>query len=292
METLKINNHVENNIADTLYITLFMRARESKRKNNTFNDPTACYLVSRLDYDFTKYSNAPKSSIGCIIRANYFDKITVDFIKKNKNPIIINLGCGLDSRFQRVNKFVNGKAIFYEIDLPEVIALRKQLIPESKNDIYISGSIFETDWMDNLKSKHPEGQFLFAIEGVIMYFEKTKIKQAFINIAERFSNSEIACDIISSWLVKNSHRHDTIKNAKAQFVMSCDNESEFEKWHPNISVINSKRYADFKEMKRIGFLKFTIMKAIPAFRNSSKLVRLSINSNIKNHFYGTSSFTS
>jgi len=274
---MKIKNDIKNKISDTLYITLLMKANESKRPNPIINDPVACKLVKQIDYDFQKYAKASGSALGCAIRSNYFDEIAKNFIQKNENPIVINLGCGLDSRFQRIGKNITDKAIFYELDLEEVIDLRRKLIPESKNDICVVGSLLETDWMEYLKENHQNANFLFIIEGVIMYFEKNKIKNTFINLSNRFNNSQIACDVVSTWMVKNSDKHDTIKNASAKFVMGCDNDDEFEQWHPKLNMKNSKHYCDFKAWKRIGFMKYWIMKLIPKFKYSSRLLLYSIN---------------
>lgn len=67
-------------------------------------------------------------------------------------PVVVNVGCGLDTRFQRIG---GGKAVFYDMDLPEVIALRRELIPEQPGNAYIAASLLETGWMDDLLRDTP-----------------------------------------------------------------------------------------------------------------------------------------
>lgn len=276
MKNQKVKNTIEDKIADTLFIPLLMRANESDRKNPIIKDPIAKELVNTIDYDFGKYTKAARSSVGCAIRGNYFDKIAKEFIRKNPDGIVVNVGCGLDARYQRLSRDTHINSPFYEMDIPEVMHFRTKLIASSTNDIYISGSILETEWMDTLKEKHPKAKFLFIIEGVLMYFDKAQVREALINISDRFKGSEIACDMLSPWMVKNSHRHDTIKKADANFAMGIENANEFEEWHNNLKLIESKHYSDFKESKRMGLLMHTFMTLVPKFRKAGYLLHYRI----------------
>ena len=155
-------------VAETLLIPLYMRAQESRRKDAILRDEMAEYLVENIEYDYTRFDGAKMSEIGCVVRGRYFDDAVRRFIVSHKNPIVVNVGCGLDTRYQRIGK--QEQALFYEMDLPEVIELRKTLIPEPERDKYIAGSLLEKKWIDELRTKHPEGNFIFVIEGVLMYF--------------------------------------------------------------------------------------------------------------------------
>ena len=85
-----------------------------------------------------------------------------DLLRTHSHPVVVNVGCGLDTRFQRIG---SQKAVFYDLDLPEVIALRRELIPEQPDNVYIEASLLETDWMDDLRRKHPDAEFIFIVEG-------------------------------------------------------------------------------------------------------------------------------
>jgi O-methyltransferase involved in polyketide biosynthesis len=213
-------------------------------------------LMNKIDYDFSKYKNAVRSSVGVAIRVKYFDELTADFIQKHKNPIVVNVGCGLDTRYKRLGPEITGNAVFYELDIPEAIELRERFLHESENDIYLKGSIFETDWMDELKDKHPQAPFLFVAEGVLMYFEKERVKRVFVNLSERFSTSQILFDVTSSWMCKNSHRHDSVKHTNAPFKLALDDDKEIEDWAKNLKLESVRHFGDFKEWKRCGFMTY------------------------------------
>lgn len=143
-------------VAETLLIPLYMRAKESRRDNPILNDKTAERLAVSLEYDYSQFDGAKLSEVGCVVRGWYFDRAVRRFIETQPNPVVVNVGCGLDTRFQRIG---DRKAVFYDMDLPEVIALRRQLIPEQPGNIYIAASLLETDWMDDLLRKHPDSKY-------------------------------------------------------------------------------------------------------------------------------------
>ena len=167
----KIKPGIKDNIAETLFIPLLSRAYESRRKDAIVKDLMACELVEKIDYDFAKFGKISMSTAGTAIRLRRYDRLVRWFIDRtaDEEPVIVLIGCGLDTRYQRVPN--RERATFYELDLPEVIELREKLFPISKNDINIKGSMLDTDWMEMLKEKHPHSRFLFLAEGVMMYFE-------------------------------------------------------------------------------------------------------------------------
>ena len=259
MKHAKIQYNTKDNIADTLYIPLLMKRNESNRRKPFFRDPFACEMVNKIDYNFSKYKKALRSSVGVAVRAKYFDEVTANFIQKHKNPIVVIIGCGLDARYQRLGKEITGKAIFYELDLPEVIELREKLLPIFENDIYLKYSMFETGWMDKLNDKHPQAAFLFVVEGVFIYFKKEQVKNVFVNLSKRFSTSKILFDVRSSWLCKHSPVHDP-EITKSPFKLALDDDKEIENWAKNLKLESVQHYGDFKEWKRSGFIKYWLIR--------------------------------
>ena len=190
-------------VAETLLIPLYMRAKESRRKDAILRDLQAEQLVESIEYDYSKFDGAKLSAIGCVVRGLYFDNTIRHFIATRKNPIIVNVGCGLDTRYQRIEE--HDKAIFYEMDLPEVIDLRRDLLPEPAGDHYIAGSLLETQWMDDLRKKHPEGEFIIVIEGVLMYFYEKQVRQLLTRLADRFSGGEVWFDVCGPMMANSKY---------------------------------------------------------------------------------------
>lgn len=230
----KISPELSDKVAETLMITLAMKCRETSHKKSIFQDPKSCEMVGKLDYDFSKFRGGIFSAAGVVLRAKDFDKICQCFIIKHRNPVVVILGCGLDTRYHRIAERRN--AIFYELDLPEVIDLRKKLLPAEKNQHYIPQSMFETAWISDLKMRHPNGEFLFLVEGVLMYFPENDVKKFLQNLSESFIGAQIYMDVITKFVVRNTKNHDTVSKTKAKFQWGCDNLQEIEAWSNRIKL--------------------------------------------------------
>ena len=253
----------KNDIAETLLIPLYMRAKESRRgKEAIVIDPIAQNLVKKIEYDYSKFDNAKMSEIGCAIRCWFFDKKVRDFVMTHINPVIVNVGCGLDARCQRTVEGDKNMS-FYSLDLPDTIKLREQYIPACVNERYIASSMFETTWMDEIKETHPTGSFLFVIEGVVMYFEEQQLKSFFDNLCEKFHGAEIWFDAMGSLGVKNQKKHDSIKKVEATFKSSIDDGHTLEVWNPNLKLIDQISPGRFFRSRQTFMMR--LMSLIPQF---------------------------
>ncbi|MBU4190985.1 MAG: class I SAM-dependent methyltransferase, partial [Proteobacteria bacterium] len=97
-----ITTNITDAVADTLFIPLYMRCLETGRPDAIISDPDACRIVGSLDYDFSKYDKATRSQVGVCLRVKHFDGITRRFIDAHDDPVIVSIGCGLDSRANRL----------------------------------------------------------------------------------------------------------------------------------------------------------------------------------------------
>lgn len=263
--------NIADNVSDTLFIPLYMRSLETRRADGIINDPLACELVDRIDYDFSKYEQVPKNQLGTAIRIQRFDRAVSEFVDAHDNPVVIEVGVGLDTRFQRVYK---GKGVFYELDLPEVMDVRKQLLPESENNRYIAGSMFDRSWIDEIKGNHPDAQFIVVAEGVFMYFEEEQIRPLIVRIAESFGPGELHFDVTSPWGAKNSHRHEAVKKTNAVFKWGVRDDRDIEQWVPNLQYLGSTNYFSFNK-KRWGMVG-VLSRVLPLLRNAFRMAHYEI----------------
>ena len=133
MDTKKIGL---SGVQETLLLPLWGRAVETKKGNPLLVDHEAVRIIESIDYDFSQIEKKinPLSRLSWVSRSIYFDKKICDFLRDNPNATIINIGCGLDTTYERVN---NGKAHWYELDFPNVINTRKQLVSETPNRTFL-----------------------------------------------------------------------------------------------------------------------------------------------------------
>lgn len=241
---MKQKHEFKNVVAETLLIPLYMRAKESRRgKDAILQDAMAEELVESIDYDYGKFDSARLSEVGCVVRGWYFDNAIRRFMAAHERPVVVNVGCGLDTRYQRIGD--DGKTVFYELDLPEVIELRRELIPEPANDHYIPGSLLETDWMDELLKRHSGGEFIFVIEGVLMYFYEKQVKMMVRNIAERFSGGELWFDVCGTMMTKHGVKPDSLKGHEAQIRSGIVDGHEVERWEPCLVLLDQANYMKY-----------------------------------------------
>ncbi len=258
---------ITDNVSDTLFIPLYMRSLETRRSAPVISDPLACELVECIDYDFTKYEKSSRSQLGTAIRIRCFDQAISDFVAAHDDPVVVSLGAGLDTRFQRVHK---GKGVFYELDLPEVIEFRRQLIPESEKNPYIAMSMFDTAWIGEIRERHPDASFILVAEGVFMYFDEAQIKPLIVEIAEGFGQGGLHFDVSSPWAVRNSHRHDTVKKSKAVFKWGLEDDREIQNWSQNLRYTGTTRYFEHEKW-RWGMMG-VMGRVLPPLKNAFRML--------------------
>ena len=127
----------------TLLFPLIARARETEKKNPILYDTYARDIVSRIDCDFSKFEallSDENHRLGMVIRAYNFDNTIREFIEQNRNAVVINIGAGLGTTFQRVD---NGELMWFNIELPDVASLRQRVIPDPEREVTIAKSVFD-----------------------------------------------------------------------------------------------------------------------------------------------------
>lgn len=228
------------NVSETSLLPLWARAMESMRPDALFKDDKALEMVRALDYDFSRFKKAWMSQLGIAVRTELFDKIVKDYLKIHPNGTVINLGAGFDSRYHRLN---NGKVNWYDIDLPNVITLKKHLLKENKSYHLISRSILDFKWIDEVAIK--QAPPLIIAEGLLMYFSEEQIKEVMNQLVTAFPKAKMALELIPQGAMGNSQFHEAIGWMKATFRWTTDNLSTFERWNSHIKVNNEWCILDY-----------------------------------------------
>lgn len=255
-------------VAATSFVTLYCHAIESQSKDPILDDPKAVEIThelnkilsgskNRLDKDLVKGKLKKEMVTHIAIRAKQYDRYVFDFLENSPDGVVVNIGCGLDSRFMRVD---NGRVMFYDLDLPEVIDIKKQFFEENERYHFISLSVLDHDWM-LIVTKH-EGPFLFMAEGVFMYLHREDVQSLILKLQSKFSGSELVCEVFNSiWLKKPLKKIMDFKMQKelhlgkdATFHFGIRNSKEIEEWHDGIELLDDWSYFDSDE-KKLGLIK-------------------------------------
>jgi O-methyltransferase involved in polyketide biosynthesis len=184
-------------VTESLLITLYIRAMESQRPDALIEDKKAEALVRQLSYDFGRIRLLHLSEVNklvIVLRCRQFDCYAKDFLASHPSAVVVHIGCGLDTRFERVD---NGQVEWYDLDLPEVIEQRRQWIDGEKDRYHLLGcSVLEDTWLDTV-SGYSERPFLFLAEGVFMYFKEAQVKWLVPTLRDHFPGAHLVFDAYS-----------------------------------------------------------------------------------------------
>ena len=189
-------------VPETLLIPLYVRAMESQRPDAMMKDEKAVALVMQKSFDFTGVRQIPMNealNVMRIMQAREMDRYARDFLSRHPDAVVVHIGCGLDSRFERTcsEQADNGQVEWYDLDLPEIIELRRRFIGDEKERYHLLGcSIFEDAWLEAV-SVYRQRPFLFLAEGVFVYFEEAQVKSLVLALLNRFPGSEMVFDVFS-----------------------------------------------------------------------------------------------
>jgi len=224
-------------VSETLLGPLWGRAKLSRERNPVLNDIKAIELVEQIDYDFSTIDHKipPEVDLLIVARAKQFDDKIRSYIAEHPRASVINIGAGLDTTFYRVD---NGAIQWYNLDLPTVIEIRQQLIPDSHRTACIAKSLFDPNWCKDIK--HTEDGVFMVVGGVLVYYEESQVKQFFSLLADNFPSGEIVFDAPS--------RKIRVVGLSAEFKWALRDANKITKWDKRIKVLD--QFPLFKNIPR------------------------------------------
>lgn len=243
-----------NDVPETLLITLYSRAIESQRPDALFIDEKAVSVVNRINYDFSRIKLQSHDQVAIIFRLKTFDRMAQSFLQRYPDSVVIHIGCGLDTRFERID---NGRVIWYDLDLPEVISLRKLLFTdENARNKMVAGSVFSDAWIDLVK-QHGHRSYLFLAEGVFPYFMEDQLKHLFARLEQHFPGCEIVFDAARPFLVWADNLHLLFAGLKARLHWGLNHAADLENWSAAYKLLEDWYYFDQSE-PRLGNIQWLL----------------------------------
>jgi O-methyltransferase involved in polyketide biosynthesis len=234
-------------VQETMLLPVWGRAVETQKEHPLLVDATAKRIVDAIGYDFSLIEKNidPLTRAAWIARSIYFDHEIQAFLTECPEGTILNVGCGLDTTYDRVN---NGKATWYELDFPDVIDLRRKFIDENEHRAFIPESVFGKDWPLKIRNKQ---RVLVMMAGVVYYFDEAGVKSLFKVFARLFGKTDLIFDYCSRKGLEITNKSVLAKggmNKNACLKWSVENIHELESWDPSIKVL--KNMAMFEEHKK------------------------------------------
>ncbi len=234
----------ENTVQETLVIPLFGRLVCSERFPELFSDPEAKRICDSLDCDFAakrKKMESPAGLFGAmeVAQRQYDLRCEVEaYLEGHPDAAVVNLGCGLDDTFRKCD---NGRCRGYNIDFPDVIRVRNELLPAGEWETNLACDLGDCTWMDQIDAA--KGAVFYAA-GVFYYFKTEDVKNLFSAMAKRFPGAVLAFDSCNERGAKLM-RKTWLKEAGITDVsafFSLEDEAELRKWSDDFSSVTAKSY--------------------------------------------------
>jgi O-methyltransferase involved in polyketide biosynthesis len=148
----------------TMLATLHAKALDADRPDSVLHDTWAREIVGRLDYDWSRTSMTPRNAPSVSMRSAHFDRWTLQFLAVHPRATVVHLGCGLDSRYLRLDPGPDVE--WYDVDYPDVAELRRKLLPSREHNHVVAASVTETGYLKDVPDDRPT---LALGEGLTMY---------------------------------------------------------------------------------------------------------------------------
>ena len=232
--------HIEKNtVQETLVIPLYGRRMCSELFPQLFRDETAIRLLDQIDYDFSTLAQKSQSTVQqfgfleVAMRQNDLAWEVRDYLKKHPKAAVVNLGCGLDDTGRNCD---NGRCKLYNLDFPDVIAVRDALLPAGEREENIPCDLNDYSWFDRIDAS--EGAVFFAA-GVFYYFLTEQFQTLVQAMAQAFPGGRLVFDAAGKaavkMMLKTWIRDAEIQDVGAYFSVS-DARRELSPWAPGLQV--------------------------------------------------------
>lgn len=272
MKKIKIE---KNTVQETLIVPLYGRKMCSKKFPELYTDVYAEKLCDRLDYDFSKLEKKNNSflyefgSLEAAMRQLDIIWEIKEYLKRNPKATIVNLGCGLDETGKACD---NGLCHIVNIDFPDVISIRKQLIFEQEREKNIACDLKNCLWMDKVDGSN--GVIFFAA-GVFHYFKRNEVRTLVLELSKRYTGGCLVFDTVGKFGLKLMMSK-VLKNMgidDVEGLFYVNNPQKELNWSEKIKLTSKGYMLGYYDMKSPNIHFFHHLLA----RISDKMMKMSIN---------------
>ncbi|MBN2146157.1 MAG: class I SAM-dependent methyltransferase [Anaerolineales bacterium] len=270
----------------TALLTLYGRALESSSQDPILVDEQAERIVRQIDDQIAGTQDHllrmlynrkidPRLIVHIALRAQKYDQYARNFLSRYPDGVIVSLGCGMDTRFQRID---DGRMHFFDLDLPAMIRFKRGFLQETDRYQMIAASVLETGWMDQVAAARKGSPVLFIAEGLFMYLKPDQVRQLVVTMQTFFPGSEMVCEVVNQrWIrgvlgkIAAGKMQSRLKLGKGtEYCFGIASPDEMEAWSKGIHFIDRWSYFDSNHPK-MGWLR--IFRRVKLFTDLQYTVR-------------------
>jgi O-methyltransferase involved in polyketide biosynthesis len=217
----------------TLLATLYLRAWEARGPRPILGDTHAAAALDRIRFDEAELRRRTRPEVNqylVALRARMLDEWSAAFLARHPDAVVLHAGCGLDSRGLRLDP--PAPALWIDLDLPEVMAVRRRVYPERERHLAIAASVTATDWWARVPAERP---LLVVAEGLLMYLPEPDVRRLAVAIADRAApGGELVFDGVAPWLARlGPATHWGLRDGR-----------EVERWDPRLRCVERRPVGD------------------------------------------------
>ena len=244
---------------ETMLMTLSGRAVQSAWKNPILRDPWAEEAMRHIHYDMSKTLKGVSSwgmwkDIGCTIiatRAATFDMLTNRYLADHPDATVLHVGCGMDSRVFRIDPPASVQ--WFDVDYPDVIDLRRQLLPEreaaSAGQYHLVGApLNDLRWLDEVPRDRPA---LLIAEGALMYVSEADVKALLNTVVAHFPGGQMIFDVVHPVILKQVGSN--VGGTGATYKWGLDDPQDIKQLEPKLELIK-----EFRPSEQVAFSRFPL----------------------------------
>lgn len=257
---------------ETMLATLYGKALDSRSPNSILRDHDADKVVQRIDYDFGKTGIRATTAAGVALRAKQLDDWTAEFLAEHRQATVLHLGCGLDTRVQRLAP--SSSVRWFDVDYPEVLDVRRRLLPPPPGDYrMVAASVTDEAWLDAVPADRPT---VAVFEGLTMYLHKEDGKRLIQRITGRFPSGQLLFDCYGTLGIRLQKLVPAVRNAGAHLYWGIDDPHEIEGWHDGLVCLDALRSVDMPGLDKLpaaGRLGMWVLARLPGLRDVGRILR-------------------
>jgi O-methyltransferase involved in polyketide biosynthesis len=245
----------------TMLATLYAKALDADLAEPILADRYAKDIVSRLDYDWSRTTITARTSPSVTMRSAHFDLWTRQFLAVHPKATVVHLGCGLDSRYFRVNPSFDVE--WYDVDYPDVSALRTQLFPSRAHYHVVAASVTDAGYLADIPADRPT---LIIAEGLTMYLTRADGIALLRRVVDRFPSGELQFDAFNRLGIQTQWTNRVVTRAGATLHWGINGPDEIRSAVPGtrllawVSVFDSESFRDIRGAYRLlGKLMSTVL---------------------------------
>ena len=220
-------------LEDSLWLTLCARALDNRRPHPMLGDKMADQIVRTLDYDIRQFKITTNFILNVALRAKKLDEVTAGFLARHPDAVGLDLGAGLDTRFERLAP--PATVDWYDVDFPAVATARQRLMPEHPNAHIIGADVRDQDWLDAVPSDRPA---IIVADGLMGFLTHDEMVSLWNRLVSHFPSGEIVLNSytrFATWIAH--HARGTKSVADLVKFPGMDDPREPEGWNPKLKLV-------------------------------------------------------